>query len=90
METTKKTQIETLLNGLFDLNDFNSNEGAINTLELIYVGFVSSLEFEDMEGRERANLTFFFMKLKKLIENSKGLSKECIADFTKQITKATT
>ncbi len=81
MKNSENTQIETLLNGLFDLNDHNGNEGAINTLELIYMGFVSSLEFEDMDGRDRANITFFFMKLKKLIENSKGLSKEDIVDL---------
>lgn len=85
MKNSKNTQIETLLNGLFDLNDYNSNKGAINYLDTMYVGFVSSLEFEEMEGRDRANITFFFMLLKKLIENSKGLAKEDILDFTKQI-----
>ncbi len=90
MKNSENTQIETLLNGLFDLNDHNGNEGAINTLETIYVGFVSSMEFEDMDGRERANLTFFFLKLKKLIANSKGLAKVDTIDFTKQINSATT
>ena len=78
METTKKTQIETLLNGLFDLNDYTGNEGATNYLDLIYIGFISSLECEEMEGRDRVNLTFYFLKLKQLIESSKGLSKEDI------------
>ena len=78
MKTTKKTQIETLLTGLLNLNDFNSNDGAINYLDTIYVGFVSSLECEEMEGRDRANITFFFLKLKKLIESSKDLTEQDI------------
>ncbi len=83
METTKNTQIETLLKGLYDLNDYNGNQGAINYIELMYVGFVSSLEFEEMEGRDRANLTFFYMRLKELIEKSKGLTKEDILNLSK-------
>lgn len=84
METTTKKQIETLLNGLFDLNDFNGNEGAIDYLEIIYIGFNSSQECEEMEGRDRANLTLFFMKLKKLLESSEGLTKQDIIDFKNQ------
>lgn len=84
MENSKNKQIANLLKGLHDINDFNANEGAVDYLEMIFTGFVSSLEFEDMEGRDRANLTFFFLKLKSLITNSKGLKKEDIIEFTIQ------
>lgn len=85
MENSKIKQITTLLKGLHDLNDFNANEGAIDYLEMIFMGFVSSLEFEGMEGRDRANLTFFFMKLRNMVAISKGLTKEDVTVFTKDL-----
>lgn len=80
-------QIETLLTDLFNLNDFNYNDGAINYLDMIYIGFVSSMEFEDMDGRERANITIFFMQLKKLIQNSNGLTEQDIKDLKQEKNK---
>ncbi len=66
-------KVNEVFNSLVKLNELKGNEGLLNDLEMLFLGFVQSDICEEMAGTHREVMTLMFFNLIKVIKSTYGL-----------------
>lgn len=66
METTATTQ-QQIIKLLTNASEIKGGDKLVTDFETMYLGFVSSQVYDDMDGREREFMTLTFLQLQKAL-----------------------